>query len=38
MSKKEKILKGLRQGEKAIIDKRLISHADAKKRMSRWLK
>jgi hypothetical protein len=37
MPKKEKILEGLERGEKAIIDKRLISHAAAKKRMSRWL-
>ena len=33
-----KLLEGIARGEKAIEEGRTVSHADAKKRMSRWLK
>jgi prevent-host-death family protein len=32
------ILEGIARGEKAIEDGRVVTHANAKKRLSRWLK
>ena len=32
------LLEGIARGEKAIEDGRVVSHAQAKKRMARWLK
>ncbi len=32
-----KLLEGLARGEKAILEERVVPHADAKKRMARWL-
>jgi prevent-host-death family protein len=37
IQKKLKLLEGLARGEKAILEDRVVSHADAKKRMARWL-
>lgn len=31
------LLEGLVHGEKAILEDRILSHSEAKKRMSRWL-
>ncbi|HEX6983588.1 MAG TPA: hypothetical protein VF181_12585 [Balneolaceae bacterium] len=38
LQQKLKILEGLAQGEKAIIEGRIVLHDDAEKRMERWLK
>jgi prevent-host-death family protein len=38
LQRRMKLLEGIARGEKAIEDGRTVSHADAKKRMSRWLK
>ena len=38
MQRRMKLLEGIARGEKAIEEGRTVSHADAKKRMSRWLK
>jgi prevent-host-death family protein len=32
------LLEGIARGERAVADGRLLSHAEAKNRMSRWLK
>jgi len=32
------LLEGIARGEKAIEDGRVLTHANAKKRMARWLK
>jgi prevent-host-death family protein len=32
------LLEGIARGERAIDDGRIVSHSEAKKRMSRWLK
>ncbi len=32
------LLEGIARGEKAIMEKRVIPHKEAKKRMARWLK
>jgi predicted transcriptional regulator len=32
------LLEGIARGEKAIEEGRTVSHAEAKRRMSRWLK
>ncbi len=32
------LLEGIARGEKAILEKRTVSHKEAKKRMTRWLK
>lgn len=37
IQKKLKLLEGLARGEKAILEDRVVSHEDAKKRMTRWL-
>jgi len=37
LQKKLKLLEGIARGEKAILEDRIVSHADAKKRMARWL-
>ena len=33
-----KLLEGIARGERAIEDERIVSHEEAKSRMSRWLK
>ena len=38
MQKRLQLLEGLARGEKAIAERRVMSHAGAKKRMARWLK
>ena len=38
IEKKLKLLEGLARGEKAILENRLVSHEEAKKRMAGWLK
>ncbi|MGM0506052.1 MAG: type II toxin-antitoxin system Phd/YefM family antitoxin [Bacteroidota bacterium] len=37
LQKKVTLLEGIARGEKAILEGRIVSHEDAKKRMSRWL-
>ncbi|MEX0770256.1 MAG: type II toxin-antitoxin system Phd/YefM family antitoxin [Balneolaceae bacterium] len=37
IQQKLKLLEGLARGEKAILEDRVVSHDEAKKRMSRWL-
>lgn len=37
IQKKLTLLEGLARGEKAILEDRIVSHKDAKKRMARWL-
>lgn len=37
IQQKLKLLEGLARGEKAILEDRVVSHEEAKKRMSRWL-
>jgi len=37
IQKKLKLLEGIARGEKAILEDRVVSHSDAKKRMARWL-
>jgi prevent-host-death family protein len=37
-AKRMKILEGLARGEKAFSEGRVLSHVDAQKKMSRWLK
>lgn len=37
MRERMKILEGIARGEKAILEKRLVSQAQAKKRLARWL-
>ena len=36
IQKKLTLLEGLARGEKAILEDRVLSHKDAKKRMARW--
>jgi len=38
MQERMTILEGIARGEMAIAEGRVVSHADAKARMSRWLK
>jgi prevent-host-death family protein len=38
MQRRMKLLEGIARGEKAIEDGRTMSHAQAKQRLSRWLK
>jgi prevent-host-death family protein len=38
MQRRMKLLEGIARGEKAIEDGRTVSHAQAKQRLSRWLK
>ena len=38
LGKRTELLEGLARGEAAIQDGRVVSHGEAKKRMSRWLK
>lgn len=38
LQRRMKLLEGIARGEKAIEGGRTLSHAEAKKRMSRWLK
>ena len=37
IQKKLKLLEGLARGEKAILEDRVVTHVEAKKRMERWL-
>lgn len=37
LGKRTELLEGLARGEAAIQDGRVVSHGEAKKRMSRWL-
>lgn len=37
MQKRLNLLEGIARGEQAVADGRTVSHADAKKRLSRWL-
>ncbi len=38
LQRRMSLLEGIARGEKAVEDGRTISHAQAKKRMARWLK
>lgn len=38
LQRRMKLLEGIARGEKAIEDGRTVSHAQAKQRLSRWLK
>lgn len=38
MQSRMQILEGLSRGEKAILDNRTFNHAEAKQKMSKWLK
>jgi prevent-host-death family protein len=38
LQKRMKLLEGIARGEKAVEDGRTMTHAQAKKRMARWLK
>jgi prevent-host-death family protein len=38
LQRRMKLLEGIARGEKAIEEGRTVSHAEARKRMSRWLK
>jgi prevent-host-death family protein len=38
LNRRISLLEGIARGERAIEEGRLVSHADAKKRMARWLK
>lgn len=38
MQRRMKLLEGIARGEKAIEEGRAVSHAQAKQRLSRWLK
>jgi PHD/YefM family antitoxin component YafN of YafNO toxin-antitoxin module len=37
MQGRMKILEGIARGERAILEKRTVSHAEAKRRLSKWL-
>lgn len=37
MQKRLTLLEGIARGEKAILEKRVLSHKEAKQRMARWL-
>ncbi len=37
IERKLKLLEGLARGERAILENRVVSHEEAKKRMARWL-
>ena len=37
MNERLAVLEGIARGERAIEEKRVLSHVEAKKRMSRWL-
>ena len=38
MQKRMSLLEGIARGEMAVAEGRVLSHADAKQRMARWLK
>ena len=38
MQKRLRWLEGLAQGEKAVVEGRVVSHSRAKRRLARWLK
>ena len=37
LEERMRLLEGIARGERAIDEKRVVSHAEAKRRMSRWL-
>jgi prevent-host-death family protein len=37
MQNRMKILEGIARGERAILEQRTVSHAEAKRRLSQWL-
>lgn len=37
MQSRMKVLEGIARGERAILEKRTVSHVDAKRRLSKWL-
>lgn len=37
LEKRMRILEGIARGEKAILEGRVLSHSEAKRRMKRWL-
>lgn len=37
MQRRLTLLEGIARGEKAILEKRVVSHREAKQRMARWL-
>jgi prevent-host-death family protein len=37
MQSRLKLLEGIARGEKAIMEKRVLSHREAKRKMARWL-
>ena len=37
MQKRMKILEGIARGERAILEQRTVTHAEAKRRLSQWL-
>ena len=37
MRRRLDLLEGIARGEKAILEKRVVSHTEAKRRMGRWL-
>ena len=38
LNKRVRILEGIARGERALEEGRVVTHAEAKKRMARWLK
>lgn len=38
MQKRLELLEGLSRGERAVLEGRTVSHADAKEKMGKWLK
>ena len=37
LERRLRVLEGIARGEKAVAEKRVVSHAEAKKKLSRWL-
>lgn len=37
MQSRLSLLEGIARGEKAVLEKRVVSHGEAKRRMARWL-
>jgi prevent-host-death family protein len=38
MQQRMTVLEGIARGEQAVADRRVVTHAEAKKRLARWLK
>lgn len=38
MQKRLELLEGLSRGERAVLEGKMVSHADAKEKMGKWLK